>query len=107
MFLCDCQHFYALFANSFEGAAEEALCTNSWEAAAEQQAELCQEQEGEEEEETVVPLEANIDLTINEEAVVAACRGGGKSVEGGRAWQWHSQHGIVEETEVEKDKHHR
>ena len=31
MFLCDCQHFYALFANSFEGAAEEAaLCTNSW-----------------------------------------------------------------------------
>ena len=34
--LGDCQHFYALlFANSFEGAAEEALCTNSWEAAAE------------------------------------------------------------------------
>ena len=73
MYLCDCQHFYALFANSFEGAAEEALCTNSWEAVAEQQAELCQEQEGEEEE-TVVPLEANIDLTINEEEAVVVVR---------------------------------
>ena len=35
LLLGDCKHFYALFANSFEGAAEEALCTNSWEAVAE------------------------------------------------------------------------
>ena len=45
------------------------------------------EQEGEEEEETVVPLEANIDLTINEEAAVAVVVA---AVEGGRAWQWNS-----------------
>ena len=94
MFLCDCQHFYALFANSFEGAAEEALCTNSWKAQ-QQQAEVCQEQEGEEEEEeTVVPLEANIDLTINE----AGCSSG-KAVEGGRA-----QHSMAQQKRQKQKK---
>lgn len=92
MFLGDCQHFYALFANSFEGAAEEAgvvaaLCTTHGRRR--------QNFARKKKKKTVVPLEANIDLTINE-AVAEA-----RSIQPREA-----EHG-KEETEVEKDKHHR